>query len=65
MQRDGVARKKAVQAIAAQMDLGEKVKRADFVIDNSRRWSSTREQVIALGIKLSEGYSERFCRESA
>jgi dephospho-CoA kinase len=65
MRRDGVTRRKAIQAIAAQMNIGEKAKRADFVIDNSGRWSTTREQVIALGIQLSERFPERFCQESA
>ena len=65
MRRDGVVRKKAIQAIAAQMNLGEKAKRADFLIDNSGRWSTTRELVIALGVQLSERFPERFCQESA
>lgn len=56
MRRDHVSRKKAVQAIAAQMDLGEKAKQADFVIDNSAAWSVTRDQVVALGNQLSEGF---------
>lgn len=57
MRRDGGTRKMAIQAIAAQMSLDEKVKRADFVIDNSKGWSSVRDQVIALGIHLSERFS--------
>jgi len=56
MRRDGAARNMACRAIAAQMNLGEKVKRADFVIDNSGTWSATREQVIALGNQLSERF---------
>jgi dephospho-CoA kinase len=48
----------AIQAITAQMNLKEKLKRADFVIDNSGKWSSTQEQVIALGIQLSERFSK-------
>ncbi|ADW18616.1 dephospho-CoA kinase [Desulfobulbus propionicus DSM 2032] len=54
MQRDGVSRHKAAQAVAAQMDLREKAKRADYCIDNSGAWTRTRLQVIALGDKLSE-----------
>jgi dephospho-CoA kinase len=65
MRRDGGARKRAMQAIAAQANLDEKVKRADFVIDNSGRWSTTREQVIALGIQLSERFPGRFSQESS
>lgn len=57
MRRDGGTRKMAIQAIAAQMHLGEKVKQADFVIDNSGRWSVAREQVIALGNQFSERFS--------
>lgn len=56
MRRDGVSRRKAVRAIAAQMNLAEKAKLADFVIDNSGAWSVTREQVIALGNQLSERF---------
>jgi len=56
MRRDGATRNKACQAIAAQMNLGKKVKQADFVIDNSGTWSTTREQVIALGNQLSERF---------
>jgi dephospho-CoA kinase len=58
MRRDGGTRKMAIQAITAQMNLKEKLKRADFVIDNSGKWSSTQEQVIALGIQLSERFSK-------
>jgi dephospho-CoA kinase len=57
MRRDGVSRKKAARAIAAQMNLAEKAKRADFVIDNSGAWSATREQVIALGNQLTERFT--------
>lgn len=56
MRRDGVSRRKAARAIAAQMNLSEKAKRADFVIDNSGAWSATREQVIVLGNQLSERF---------
>ncbi len=56
MRRDGVSRRRATLAIAAQMNLQEKVKLADFVIDNSGAWSATRGQVIALGNQLSERF---------
>ena len=56
MLRDKVTRKKATQAIAAQMDLREKSQRADFVIDNSGEWVVTRERVVALGNQLSERF---------
>ena len=53
MRRDGVSRREAVQAVAAQMKLAEKARRAEYVIDNSGSWSVTRDQVIALGRRLS------------
>jgi len=56
MRRDGVSRREAARAIAAQMNLAEKAKLADFVIDNSGAWSATREQVIVLGNQLSERF---------
>jgi len=59
MRRDGVSRRKAAQAIAAQMDLGEKAKMGDYVIDNSASWSSVRKRVVALGDELSERFSGR------
>jgi len=58
MRRDGVSRRKATQAIAAQVDLGEKARQADFVIDNSGTWTVTRDRVIALGKNLSERFSD-------
>ncbi len=58
MRRDGVSRRKATQAIAAQIDLGEKARQADFVIDNSGTWTVTRDRVIALGKNLSERFSD-------
>ncbi|WP_448873742.1 dephospho-CoA kinase [Desulfobulbus propionicus] len=60
MQRDGVSRKKAAQAIAAQMDLGDKAALADFCIDNSGSWGRTRIAVIELGNELSERFPGSF-----
>ncbi|MGD9950367.1 MAG: dephospho-CoA kinase [Desulfobulbus sp.] len=54
MRRDRVSRKKAAQAIAAQMDLALKAKLADYCIDNSGAWSETRVKVIDLGDELCE-----------
>ena len=45
MQRDGLSIEEAGQALSAQMDLGEKVKKADFVIDNSGTLEETQSQV--------------------
>ena len=53
MRRDDVSRREAAQAVAAQMKLAEKARRAEYVIDNSGSWSVTRDQVIALGRRLS------------
>ena len=44
-QRDGLSIEEAGQALSAQMDLGEKVKQADFVIDNSGTLEETQCQV--------------------
>lgn len=60
MQRDGVSRKKAAQAIAAQMDLATKAAQADYCIDNSGSWRRTRKEVIRLGDALSERFPEIF-----
>jgi dephospho-CoA kinase len=57
MRRDGVSRRAASQAIAAQMNLKEKAERAEYVIDNSGAWASTRAQVVSLGNKLSERFA--------
>ncbi len=53
MRRDQVSRKEARQALAAQMDLAEKARRADYVIENSG-WARTRGDVVALGDRLCD-----------
>jgi dephospho-CoA kinase len=60
MHRDGVSRKKAAQAIAAQMDLAAKAALADYCIDNSGSWGQTRRSVIELGNELSERFPGSF-----
>lgn len=65
MRRDGVSRRKAAQSIAAQMDLGDKAERADYVIDNSGPWSVVRKRVVALGNELSERFAGCFDRKNA
>ena len=57
MRRDRVSRRAAAQAIAAQMSLKEKAEQAEYVIDNSGAWTSTRAQVVSLGNKLSERFA--------
>lgn len=56
MRRDGVSRREASNAIAAQMDLREKADQADFLIENSKAWTVTRSDVISLGNLLSERF---------
>ncbi|MCL2340863.1 MAG: dephospho-CoA kinase [Proteobacteria bacterium] len=53
MRRDGVTRREAARAMAAQMSLADKAARAELVIDNSGRWAESRVQVVALGDALS------------
>ena len=65
MRRDGVSRRSAARAIAAQMDLGEKARQADWVIDNSGSWAEVREQTAALGRQLAARFSPRADQESA
>jgi dephospho-CoA kinase len=45
MQRDGLSREEARQALSVQIDLREKAKKADFVIDNSGTPGETQVQV--------------------
>ena len=65
MRRDGVSRRSAARAIAAQMDLGEKARRAEYLIDNSGSWASVREQTVALGRELAARFSTRTGQESS
>jgi len=65
MRRDGVSRRAAARAIAAQMSLKEKAGRAEYLIDNSRVWTVTRVQVVSLGNELSERFQSCFCQESS
>lgn len=50
--RDGLSQREIEQRIAAQMPLAEKVKRADYVIDNDGTLEETRRQVESLYPKL-------------
>jgi len=45
MFRDQIPEEQAIQRIASQMPLLEKVKYADYIIDNSSKLSDTREQI--------------------
>lgn len=55
MARDGVNRHEAEQALAAQMNIQEKVARADIVINNGGAWSDTVAQVDELIRELTAG----------
>lgn len=48
MQRDRIDAGQAEQALATQLDLAEKARHADHVIDNSGSWRRTRRSVVAL-----------------
>ena len=52
MERDGLSRPDAEKRIASQMPLDEKVKMADFVIDNSKSIEGTQRQTIDIFNKL-------------
>ncbi|NLZ16890.1 MAG: dephospho-CoA kinase, partial [Desulfobulbaceae bacterium] len=52
MRRDGVDRQQARRSLSAQMNLAEKARMADYVIDNSGSWLETRKAVVALGDTL-------------
>lgn len=53
MARDGLSKEQAQARIDAQMPLEEKVKRADFVIDNGRDLEWTRAQVARVWEELT------------
>lgn len=52
MDRDGFTREEAIRRISSQMPLSEKVRYADFVIDNSRSIEETKSQVREVFGKL-------------
>ena len=52
--RDGLSPDEAVSRIAAQMSQEEKIKYADFLIDTSEGFASTREQTEAIFRRLKE-----------
>jgi len=54
MQRDGLSREEARQALSVQIDLREKAKRADFVISNSGTPGETQAQVENVWQELLE-----------
>lgn len=54
MARDGLSESAARQRMAAQMAQEEKLKQADYVIDNSQGFEKTQEQVARLWKRLVE-----------
>jgi len=54
LQESGITRDNAMMRLNAQMPIKEKVKRADFVIDNSGSLEHTRMQVRETYHKLLE-----------
>lgn len=58
--RTGLSRKAVLERIASQMPLAEKVRRADFIIDNNGSKEKTRKQVEAVWKKMNS-----FCPGSA
>lgn len=54
MKRDGLSLEEATEALAAQMVLGEKVGKADYVIDNSGTREETQAQVERVWQELLE-----------
>ena len=66
MARDGFARAEAERRVASQMPLAEKVRRADFVIDNSGEPAETQAQVRAVHAALvAEHRARRAAARSA
>lgn len=55
MKRDGFSREEAIRRISAQMPLPEKIKYADFVVDNSGELENTRRQAQRIFKKLKAG----------
>jgi dephospho-CoA kinase len=55
MERNGLTRVEAEQRIAAQMPLAEKVKRADYVIDNEGTLHETEQQVNRIWNRWKQG----------
>lgn len=57
MKRDDISRKYAELKIAAQMDIAEKVKQADFVIDNTGSITNSLSQLDDILFKIKERIS--------
>ena len=62
--RDGLTLKEALSRIRSQMPLSEKVKRADFVIDNSGNLSHTKRQVEEMWKCILEQFDDTRRRDT-
>ncbi|MDA2924920.1 dephospho-CoA kinase [Acidobacteria bacterium AH-259-L09] len=52
MSREGLSQEEAMRRIRTQMPLSEKVKHADYIVDNSGRLSDTKEQIKQIFTEL-------------
>lgn len=59
MSREGLSKEKALQRISSQMPLIDKIKYADYIIENSSRLSETNEQVKHVFIELVAHWEDR------
>jgi dephospho-CoA kinase len=59
MSREGLSEEKAIQQIRSQMPLLDKIKYADYIIENSSRLSETNEQVKHVFTELVAHYEDR------
>ncbi len=59
IERNGFDKDEAIKRIALQMPIEEKVRKADFVIDNSGSLENTKKQVQELFVKLKKLENEK------
>jgi dephospho-CoA kinase len=58
VERDGIKRSAAIKELGSQLDLAEKVSKADYVVNNSGMLSETDEQVEHLAKLLKNNGKE-------
>ena len=59
MSREGFSKEKAMQRIGSQMPLMDKIKYADYIIENSSRLSETHDQVKHVFTELVVHWEDR------
>jgi dephospho-CoA kinase len=59
LSKEGISRQEAMARLKTQLPIKEKIKRADFVIDNNGTFDETQKQVRRIYKKLSEGRNWR------